>query len=439
MNLLRAHRCEHPQGQRAFASSRRVGLTLVELLIVIGILSLLAAVSLPNIRDIIRDQKFSRTAGVVQSYIAGAQAKAIGAGRPFGVVIERAGNDSAIRRSHSVRLSYAYTPPPYAGDLAGARAIVTNNGNLAFNPADAWMLKAAAVQFLNGINDPVMGPGDSVGIGLVPRYFLIQSLNSLAASGESIGTTPPSNATEWPLIVLTGPAQAEVMQQYPVGTSLPFRIIRQPTPSLTAPLELPEGMAIDLVFSGIGLSGDDFSPLAIDNRRFQSDGSTPVTNRYGSASYAPAGTPTFSPTELADYRSVTIMFDGTGAVSQVIFATPNNEPDVTCRLGNSVPGSNIFLLLGKLDGIYPDAPFFVDDDSQSNLTDFESSWIVINRQTGEVAVSPLSSFGVDGSGAIVNPVTGLVSAAPGATLQTKIQAAAALSRREAAAYTAVNR
>src|SRR6056297_382207 len=433
--ILRTNRHERAEASARHGASGRHGLTLVELLVVIGILSLLAALTLPNVRDVIREQKFTRTAGIIQSYVAGAQAKAIGEGRRYGVVIERASADSAIGRAHSVRLSYAYGPPLYTGDVAGARAVVTNLGNLAFDPADAPTLLAARDQVAQNMPNPVIGPGDTIGIGLVPFYFEVTGLIPL--TGQNLGSFGmPANPGQWTVAVFTGPVRAQILAQYTAGTQLPFRIVRKPTPSMTAPLELPEGTAIDLVYSGIGLFGDDFSPLAIENRRRDAT-NTPITNRYGVLPYNPGATLPFAD-GFVDYESITIMFDSQGTVNEIRFGNPSTA-GVTDQVvvSGGFPASNIYLLLGKSDGVYPDAPFFVTNKDRANIADFESAWVVINRQTGQVAVSPISSFAVDAAGNILNPQTGLVVAAATDTLQNRVQAAIALTRSEAAAYSAV--
>ncbi len=385
----------------AFRNAFRRGFTLIELLVVIGVLSLLAAVTLPNLRDIIREQKTSRTASLIQSYINGARAKAIGTGGYYGIVIERSSAESPIGRAHSTRLSQAYIPPPYSGDLPGARAVIQAGGIVRIERNKAAIAVAAAEQNVENMADPIFGPGDFIGIGVQTKYFAINTMG-LNGSGD-------------PLIALQGTGPAEVMSQYPVGTRVPFRIVRKPSSSLTAPLELPEGTAIDLVFSGIGLTGDHFSPLAIEQERAPATG---YANAPGS--YNPAATLPFA-NGTADFGSITIMFNPSGDVTQVYWARPDGSGGL---LVQSAPAnSNIYFLLGKAGGVFPDAPFFDQQGDKSNIVDFESAWIVINRQSGEVAVTAISPFAIDTS-------TG--------TLQANIQSAIGLSRAEAASYSSVD-
>ncbi|MFN9984236.1 MAG: prepilin-type N-terminal cleavage/methylation domain-containing protein, partial [Pirellula sp.] len=70
-------------------SSNRLGLTLVELLVVVGVVSVLAAVVLPSVKTVLTDRKSSQAAIVVRNFIDAARARAIGKNRSVAVVLER--------------------------------------------------------------------------------------------------------------------------------------------------------------------------------------------------------------------------------------------------------------------------------------------------------------------------------------------------------------
>ena len=74
--------------------SRKVGrirraFTLVELLTVLGIALLLAALVLPTVKGLLQDRKSSQAAILVKNYIEAARARAIGKNRSVAVVLER--------------------------------------------------------------------------------------------------------------------------------------------------------------------------------------------------------------------------------------------------------------------------------------------------------------------------------------------------------------
>ena len=63
--------------------------TLVELLVVLFLVLLLAAIALPNVREVLSDQLIARTARGVSTYIDVARNRAIAEGRQVGILIER--------------------------------------------------------------------------------------------------------------------------------------------------------------------------------------------------------------------------------------------------------------------------------------------------------------------------------------------------------------
>jgi prepilin-type N-terminal cleavage/methylation domain-containing protein len=65
------------------------GLTLVELLVVVGVVSVLAAVVLPSVKTVLTDRKSSQAAILVRNFMESARARAIGKNRSVAVVLER--------------------------------------------------------------------------------------------------------------------------------------------------------------------------------------------------------------------------------------------------------------------------------------------------------------------------------------------------------------
>ena len=405
------------------------GLTLVELLVVMGILSVLAAIALPNIKTMIKQQRLGRSAAAVQVYIDAARAKAIGDGHSYGVVIERAGSDNPIDRAQSFLLRHAYAPPPYSGDTPEAVAVVLPSGNLAFSPMHAPTLVAAARQNKTGNVNAIVQPGDIVEIGTVGVSLPIQSIRFAVASDfvipgymQDLQRTPgfvPANGNttdkwpidgnptqaqidQWPVIVLGNAvwndgvfdAAERVIRVLNPGSTVPFFINRRPRASIMPPLEMVEGTVVDLTYSGMGIGSPSFSPAAISGD-FSAQ----------SLAFAAGNIP---------YGAVTIMFDAQGAVSEV-------------RIGSTiVPStSNIFLLVGRTGNVRPgdsvdgitgvNGPVGIDRAGRANILDNEAVWIVINRQTGEVYTSTIDALPLNPNG-----TPNLVGATPFAQLQYAI-------------------
>jgi prepilin-type N-terminal cleavage/methylation domain-containing protein len=72
-----------------FPKKPRRALTLLELLIVVGVVSVLAAIVLPAIKNVLTDQKNVKTALIVRNFIQAAQARAVGTNRKVAVVLQR--------------------------------------------------------------------------------------------------------------------------------------------------------------------------------------------------------------------------------------------------------------------------------------------------------------------------------------------------------------
>lgn len=112
----------------------RGGMTLVELLVVIVLISTLVSTAIPIISPGGEDRKLREASRGINAYFQGAQARAIQTGRPFGVAMRRLSEDTGRGDDNAVvtRLEYVEVPPPYSGfdksSLARVCVATGNNG-----------------------------------------------------------------------------------------------------------------------------------------------------------------------------------------------------------------------------------------------------------------------------------------------------------------------
>src|SRR5690349_12583778 len=104
--------------------SRRPGVTLIELLIVILVMLMITAVTVPAISPALEGRKVREAARMVEVFLNGARNRAIGSGHSVGVLIEPDENEP----SQCVALSYVEQPDPYGGDYDNSTLVVLGNG-----------------------------------------------------------------------------------------------------------------------------------------------------------------------------------------------------------------------------------------------------------------------------------------------------------------------
>jgi prepilin-type N-terminal cleavage/methylation domain-containing protein len=376
-NLLSAFgRC-----RERFRSGQRFAFTLVELLVVLFLLLILAAVALPTIRNVLVDQKNSRAARSIASFVDVARSRAIAEEREVGVYLERlseavdgAGNASdPIGAGASIRLRQMTGVPPYSGESGDSVAELAHfNGVTKDPPDDAssnynsgtttnWATIPGVNQAIfESIDNPILDLSATIYRGpraardnapirpLVDRLELpggkvvpILNMEKIVFNGRDCVALRfdlrdvSSGAATFPM------ASRVVLNP---GQRVKYRIHRSAVMSSTSPLALPRGVAIDLNLSGIGISGADFAAAT------------------------------------AAVRPIVINFGPDGRVSRVIRADGSYV----------IPYGQIFLCLGDLAGIRPDNLFADQGRDRSNLTRPKSSWITINNQTGRVSVAPFA-------------------------------------------------
>ncbi len=345
-------------GRRAF--------TLVELLVVVGVISVLAAITLPSIRTMLHGQKVNQAARMVQAHIESTRLRAMATGKYTAVVFERQANSpDAV-----VRLAVGNVFPPYEGDIVGAlgtlsdgRARIDASSTPVappvpgrYGPGTDGFYDTITIGPLDGslVKVGTFLPGDFINIGEQRNLFVINSV-STDSSGRAVVTfnNPPvqKKVEPAPLSESHWPSREPLLPTVGTPTTVPFRIFRQPTKSLAPSTILPRGTCIDMSVSGIGPTGTQFT------------GTVPIM----------------------------IVFDGRGNISYISDGT-----------GAYTPDGIVHLLVGRIEQVFTATPNLVKDplDStsvDSNLNDEGNIWVSINPYAGTVYSSQVVTGGEGGT------------------------------------------
>ncbi len=345
-------RCTQRVSRCANHTSRTRAFTLIEVLVVLFLLLILAAIALPNVKDLVANQLVARTARGIAGYMDVARNRAIAEGRRVGVVIERFGAD-ARGRAHSIRLRQLTSIPPYTGDASDSVAVLQTNGTQAlFDPSSNQLLALSASMVadpgVSGDVDDLRAPirnGDYIelpGGRIVPFTITFRSLTAASTVLVEIN---------FDLNEIQNGSELFPSGNKTIATARPvkYKIHRRPVVSTMTPFNLPRGIVIDLNYSGVGPSGNQFAP----------DTSLGVTA-----------------------FDIAIVFGPDGKVVSV------TDP-VT---GTPVPPlGQLFFCLGDSDGIRPDNLFSQENKATANIMNLESLWIVLNPSTGRVVSSPFAA------------------------------------------------
>ena len=304
--------------RRFHKRARRSGVTLVELLVVATVMLTLAAVSVPAIKPMMESQLTSSAASAVSTYLNRARARAMATGRPCGVTFEffpgtYVGDDPDFPGSASLVLRQVEVPPYYCGLETNAVASVFPGEDFVFDGRIFRRLLYA---------DPYW----DVFVGGESSAF-IQFNNS--------GPFYPirQDGVNYYIEKLAG-------LELPARLNVPFKVSRDPRPTMTAPVGLPSGTVVDLEFSGEETEG------------------------------------------FATESDVTVLFSPTGEVDYV-----------EDKSGRFVPTDTLYFLIGRWDrisalGVENDPEYGSVSSAEDGLWNFEDGtnfWVTINPRTGLVS------------------------------------------------------
>jgi hypothetical protein len=277
-------------------------MTLIELLVVIIILTTVVAAAIPILAPANDNRRIREAGRGLNTFITGAQARAVSLNRPFGIALKRLSQDTntdPLKRSNPsadihddngmcVEVFYVEQLPPYAGFDANSRACI------ALHPESPELVVIRFVaRGTTGADMPAgwrrdefptatIRPGDVIEIGGT-RYELVQANATNDPSDfseiglDELGYFTELNQTNVPAI-LGRPVNDSGQQlnvkydddglelekrsaalngqaNKPYWTApMSYRILRQPTLTSDEPYQIPEGVAIYLRASGVGIN-----------------------------------------------------------------------------------------------------------------------------------------------------------------------------------------
>lgn len=406
----------------------RAGVTLVELLVVILIMLMITAISIPIVAPALSNRQIREAARLVDVFFNGAKTRAQQMDRSVGVVIEQDVPGGATT------LSYAEVPDPYAGDQTSSTINVTTRGGSVLNAAGnifnagdvGWyglVRPGDLVQFNfhntlyriyagepywdvngNGVFDAntdwytdtngnsSYDPAPS-GVVQTDGYFSFSS-SQTAMYSDTFNNIKYSPWT----YTYADPALAASHMSVSGGSSiagpqgaLSFQIIRQPVPLASGKLQLPAAAAIDL---GVTIGNSTTDAVAVAGSGFDS-------GDYANFRSFPMPPLSSASTAPAPYTSRVIVTFNPSGVVDLVYAW--DEPvftlttAVTGWQGQRVTGP-IYFLVGRREllggdpvllaqvttGVAPQQPCF-------NYQDPSNLWVVINSQTGMVSTTQNSA------------------------------------------------
>ncbi len=319
-------------------NSTRSGFTLVEVLVVIAIMSILVALTIPQLRVISKERGIRESARVVGSLFATASQRAVADGTS-GVVIVRNNNmvdDVNGFRDAATTMYRLRAIPDYSGNQLGDGVQDAVDRTTAM-PTRVPHKIAVPVPLFN----VTIRPGDYIFIGDRNTGYRITTVEDGATEGNDTGKL-------WLKIKWRGNSIVSPLP-FPrfVAGAVPFRIQLRPAVVQSSRVDMPAGYRVSLNYSGIGA----------------------ISTFVG----ANAG-----PFDLSNQENIAIVFNKSGAIDY--YQVGNGLP--------VMPVSDLHLLVTE-DGLELD----VNEDV---LVKDDNLWVNVNKGSGSTSVT--SSLGQPNDG-----------------------------------------
>ena len=301
------------------AGRKARGLTLIELMVALAIISLLAGIALPTIKETLQGQRLSRAASVLQAIIQEGQSRSIVRGGGSGILIQRLSDTDLFGQSASVLIRLVDSPAAYRGDTPMAEARyqygapnindpTLDNHYLLFDDQQIQMMRSAD-DIQNLQIQTLINIGNTISLGDEALEMRIESMvkftGGTAAPGfdwsfwQRTNEAAPAGFPNDFVMVEVEPNNRNMNFRRHGGSNVSFTVTRSPRFAIAPPLVMPTGTAIDLTASGIGRYGNDFSP-------------SEIFGNYTNTANPPFANP--SP----DCQSIMILFGSRGEVSRVL-------------------------------------------------------------------------------------------------------------------------
>ena len=329
--------------------NKKPGFTIVELLIVIGILAVIGAILVPTVRVLNADRRIRESARMVNMFASSVRDEAIVDGESAFMMVRNTNDPDRCYEMRRMRIL-----APYAGntigDFATIQQVESPNGSGRFY----FVIDLEAplpTSTLNAINI-----GDTIKFNYRNvSYRILDKDNSLGLPDIGSAVNPGTNRYTLDYVLESGITTTHstgvpvVDPVPPVNQALPFQVFRRPIPINAGKLVMPGNQYIDMSKSG----PVDFADVLPARETFFDD------------DYA-AGQLLFD----EGFGSVVVVFDGNGSVDRFYtrYGTPTEEI--------YFPSESIFMLVATDH----------DDDNLNvdNLNRLDNLWVTIGRNNGAV-------------------------------------------------------